>query len=163
MENVHFDVRIRHSTANTLSDFKACDRQFVPAIGTGTLPFGCPGCSAVSGAGWLTFGGFDEGHLYRLERQPRGLFLRSCAKFRWDICRGIRGRSNGSTINGTGGSPGPNTANALSKGTTGNNLGAPQTSGAGSAPASHGNAVDTPAAKAATQSLGNTDAGVLKK
>ena len=90
MENVHFDVRIRHSTANTLSDFKACDRQFVPAIGTGTLPFGCPGCSAVSGAGWLTFGGFDEGHLYRLERQPRGLFLRSCAKFRWDICRIIR-------------------------------------------------------------------------
>ena len=70
---------------------------------------------------------------------------------------------SGSTINGTGGSPGPNTANALSKGTTGNNLGAPQTSGAGSAPASHGNAVDTPAAKAATQSLGNTDAGVLKK
>ena len=71
--------------------------------------------------------------------------------------------SNGSTISGTGGSPAPNTANALGKGTTGNNLGAPQTSGAGSAPASHGNAVDTPAAKAATQSLGNTDAGVLKK
>ena len=71
--------------------------------------------------------------------------------------------SNGSTISGTGGSPGPNTANALGKGTTGNNLGAPQTSGAGSAPASHGNAVDTPAANAATQSLGNTDAGVLKK
>jgi hypothetical protein len=71
--------------------------------------------------------------------------------------------SNGSTISGTGGSPGPNTANALGKGTTGNNLGAPQTSGAGAAPASHGNAVDTPAANTATQSLGNTDAGVLKK
>jgi len=71
--------------------------------------------------------------------------------------------SNGSTISGTGGSPGPNTANALGKGTSGNNLGAPQTSGAGPAPASHGNAVETPAAKAATQSLGNTDAGVLKK
>lgn len=71
--------------------------------------------------------------------------------------------SNGSTISGTGGSPGPNTANALGKGTTGNNLGVPQTSGAGAAPASHRNAVDTPAANAATQSLGNTDAGVLKK
>src|SRR3954467_8280604 len=71
--------------------------------------------------------------------------------------------SNGSTISGTGGSPGPNTANALGKGTTGNNLGSPQTSGIGAAPASHGNAVDTPAANAATQSLGNTDAGVLKK
>ena len=71
--------------------------------------------------------------------------------------------SNGSTISGTGGAPGPNTANALGKRTTGNNLGAPQTGGAGTAPASHGNAVDTPAANAATQSLGNTDAGVLKK
>jgi hypothetical protein len=71
--------------------------------------------------------------------------------------------SNGSTISGTGGSPGPNTASALGKGTTGNNLGVPQTGGAGPAPASHGNAVDTPAANAATQSLGNTDAGVLKK
>lgn len=71
--------------------------------------------------------------------------------------------SNGSTIRGTGGSPGPNTSNALSHGTTGSNLGVPQTGGAGPAPASHGNAVDTPAANRATQSLGNTDAGVLKK
>ena len=71
--------------------------------------------------------------------------------------------SNGSTISGTEDTPGPNTANALGKGTTGNNLGAPQTNSAGPAPASHGNAVDTPAANAATQSLGNTDAGVLKK
>lgn len=53
--------------------------------------------------------------------------------------------------------------NALGKSTTGNNLGVPQTGGAGPAQASHGNAVDTPAANAATQSLGNTDAGVLKK
>ena len=30
-------------------------------------------------------------------------------------------------------------------------------------PGSHGNAVNTPAANAATQSLSNTDAGVLKK
>ena len=71
--------------------------------------------------------------------------------------------SNGSTISGTGGSPGPNTANALGKGTTGNRLGVPQTSGTGAAPASHGNAVDTPAANAATQSLSNTDTGILKK
>ena len=51
----------------------------------------------------------------------------------------------------------------LGKGTTGNNLGAPQTSVTGTAPASHGNAVDTPAANAATQSLSNTDTGILKK
>jgi hypothetical protein len=61
--------------------------------------------------------------------------------------------SNGSTISGTGGSPGPNTSNALGHGTTGNNLGAPQTGVAPGAAASHGNAVDTPAANAATQSL----------
>jgi hypothetical protein len=71
--------------------------------------------------------------------------------------------SNGSTISGTGGSPGPNTSSALNHGTTGNNLGAPQAGAGGTAPASHGNAVDTPAAKAAIQNLGNTDAGVLKK
>jgi hypothetical protein len=71
--------------------------------------------------------------------------------------------SNGSTVSGTGGSPGPNTSNTLSHGTTGNKMGAPQSSPASGAAASHGNAVDTPAANAATQSLGNTDAGVLKK
>jgi hypothetical protein len=71
--------------------------------------------------------------------------------------------SNGSTINGTGGSPGPNTANALSRGTTGNVMGGPHTSRPDAPAASHGNAVDTPAANAAAQSLGNTDAGVLKK
>lgn len=71
--------------------------------------------------------------------------------------------SNGTTVSGTGGSPGPNTANALKHGTTGKNLGAPQTGGGAPAPASHGNAVDTPAANAAIQNLGNTDAGVLKK
>ena len=68
--------------------------------------------------------------------------------------------SNGQTINGTGGAAGPNTGNALSHGSTGNNMGpASATQGA----ASHGNAVDTPAANSATNSLGNTDAGVLKK
>jgi len=67
--------------------------------------------------------------------------------------------SNGGTISGTGGSPGPSTSNALAHGTTGNNLGALQTGGTPSVAASHGNAVDTPTANAATQSLGNTDAG----
>ena len=70
--------------------------------------------------------------------------------------------SSGSTINGTGGSPGPNTSNALNHGTTGNNMGSPQTGTGAAAPASHSNAVDTPAANAAIQNLGNTDAGVLK-
>jgi hypothetical protein len=71
--------------------------------------------------------------------------------------------SNGSTISGTGGSPGPNTSNALGKGSTGNNLGTSHTPSAGGPAASTGNAVNTPAANRATQSLGNTDAGVLKK
>jgi hypothetical protein len=72
--------------------------------------------------------------------------------------------SNGSTINGTGGSPGPNTLNALDHGTTGNNLGTVQNNSApGPGAGTHGNAVDTPAAQSATQSLGNTDTGVLKK
>ena len=71
--------------------------------------------------------------------------------------------SNGNTLSGTGGSPGPNTSNALGHGTTGNNMGTPQTGVAPGAAASHGNAVDTPAANSATQSLGNTDTGILKK
>ena len=71
--------------------------------------------------------------------------------------------SNGSTISGTGGSPGPNTLNALRHGTTGNNLGAPPTGSRAPAGASRGNAVDTPAANRATQSLGNTDTGILRK
>ena len=68
--------------------------------------------------------------------------------------------SNGQTINGTGGSPGPNTSNALSHGTTGSNMGA--VSATQGAP-SHGNAVDTPAANSAANSLGNTNTGILKK
>jgi hypothetical protein len=72
--------------------------------------------------------------------------------------------SNGSTINGTGGSPGPNTSDALSHGTTGSNMGTVQNNSVpGSAAGTHGNAVDTPAAQSATQSLGNTDTGILKK
>jgi hypothetical protein len=71
--------------------------------------------------------------------------------------------SSGSTLSGTGGSPGPNTSSALNHGTSGNVMGTPKVGTAASGAASHGNAVDTPAANAATQSLGNTDAGVLKK
>ena len=70
--------------------------------------------------------------------------------------------SNRSTISGTGGSPGPNTSNALHHGTTGNNLGT-QNGTSGPAAGTHGNSVDTPAAQSATQSLGNTDTGILKK
>ena len=70
--------------------------------------------------------------------------------------------SNGSTISGTGGAPGPNTSNALNRGTTGNNMGVPSNDRSGAA-ASHNKAVNTPAANAATQSLGNTDTGILKK
>lgn len=66
--------------------------------------------------------------------------------------------SNGSTINGTVGSPGANTSNALNRGTTGNNQGVQ----ANPSPAA-GNAVNTPAANAAVQSLGNTDTAILKK
>jgi hypothetical protein len=71
--------------------------------------------------------------------------------------------SNGNTISGTGGSPGPNNSNSLNRGTTGSNMGAPQTGAGATAPVSHGNAVDTPAANAAIQNLGNTDARFLKK
>jgi hypothetical protein len=72
--------------------------------------------------------------------------------------------SNGSTINGTGGTPGSNTSNALNHGTTGNNLGATTTTpNVSPGPASTGNAVNTPAANQATQSLGSTDTGILKK
>jgi hypothetical protein len=69
--------------------------------------------------------------------------------------------SNGSTISGTGGSPGPNTSNALNRGTTENVMGGNQTNPS-SAPASLA-AVSTPAANSAVNSLSNTDAGVLKK
>ncbi len=71
--------------------------------------------------------------------------------------------SNGSTISGTGGSPGPNTSNALNHGTTGNNIGTPQNGASVPAAGTHGNAVDTPTAQSATKSLGNTDTGILKK
>jgi len=68
--------------------------------------------------------------------------------------------SSGQAVNGTGGSPGPNTSNALSHGTTGNNMGATPTN---QAPAPAGNAVNTSAANSATNNLGNTNTGILKK
>lgn len=68
--------------------------------------------------------------------------------------------SNGATLSGTGGSPGPNTSNAKSQGTTGDRLGAAPRGqdGGGSRPA-----YNSPAANTAVQQLGNTDTGILKK
>jgi hypothetical protein len=67
--------------------------------------------------------------------------------------------SRGSTINDTGGSPRPNTSNALGRGTTGNNLRVNESSaGAGSQIT-----YDTPAAKSAINKLGNTNTGIMKK
>ena len=68
--------------------------------------------------------------------------------------------STGHTISGTAGSSGPNPGNALSHGATGND---PDASSVTPAPSSHDNAVDTPAASKAANSLGNTDTGILKK
>jgi hypothetical protein len=68
--------------------------------------------------------------------------------------------SNGTTINGTGGSPGPNNSNALNHGTTGNNLGGGGTKPNTSSPSA---AVDTPAANRAVDTLSNPDTGILKK
>jgi hypothetical protein len=68
--------------------------------------------------------------------------------------------STGHTISGTAGSSGPNTGNAISQGATGIDVGA---SSVTQAPTSHDNAVDTPAANNATNSLSNTDTGILKK
>jgi hypothetical protein len=48
----------------------------------------------------------------------------------------------------------------MSQGATGSDAGA---SSVTQAPTSHDNAVDTPAANNATNSLGNTDTGILKK
>jgi hypothetical protein len=68
--------------------------------------------------------------------------------------------STGHTISGTAGSSGPNSGNALSHGGTGSDTDASSvTQGA----TSHDNAVDTPAANNATNSLSNTDTGILKK
>lgn len=75
---------------------------------------------------------------------------------------GYAGRtlSTGHTISGTADSSGPNIGNAISQSATSGDAGA---SSVTEAPTPHDNAVDTPAAKKATNSLGNTDTGILKK
>ena len=64
------------------------------------------------------------------------------------------------TISGTAGSSPANTGNAFTHGGTGSDVDA---SSVKQAPTSHDNAVDTPAANKATNSLGNIDTGILKK
>jgi hypothetical protein len=68
--------------------------------------------------------------------------------------------STGHAISGTASPSGPNPGSALSHGAS---SGDGDASSVTQAPTSHDNAVDTPAAKNATNSLGNTDPGVLKK
>jgi len=67
--------------------------------------------------------------------------------------------STGHSISGTGASSGPNLGNALSHAATGD----ADASSVSPAPASHDNAVDTPAAERAIKNLGNTEIGILKK
>jgi hypothetical protein len=71
--------------------------------------------------------------------------------------------SSSGTVNGTGGSPGPNTSNALSHGTTGNNLGNPGNNSNTATESSSGTSYNNPTANQAVKSLGNTDTGILKK
>jgi hypothetical protein len=68
--------------------------------------------------------------------------------------------STGHTISGTAGSSDPNPGNALGQAAKGSD---PDASSVTQAPTSHDNAVDTPAANNATDNLGNTDTGILKK
>jgi hypothetical protein len=67
--------------------------------------------------------------------------------------------STGHSISGTAGSSGPSTGDVLSHGATGDT----DASSVTQAPTSHDNAVDTPAANEAMNSLGNTHTGILKK
>jgi hypothetical protein len=67
--------------------------------------------------------------------------------------------STGHAISGTAGSSGPTPGNALSHAATGDG----DASSVTQPPTSHDNAVDTPAAKDATNSLSNTDTGILRK
>ena len=67
--------------------------------------------------------------------------------------------STGHSISGTAGSSDPTPGNALSHAATGD----ADASSVTQPPTSHDNAVDTPAAKDAANSLSNTDTGVLKK
>jgi hypothetical protein len=67
--------------------------------------------------------------------------------------------STGHTVSGTVGSSGPTPGNALGHGASGD----ADASSVAQPPTSHDNAVDTPAAKNATNSLSNTDTGILRK
>ena len=69
--------------------------------------------------------------------------------------------SGSGTVNGTGGSPGPNTSNALNHQTTGNRLGGPDRNenNGSSSPAS--GYVNDPTMNKAVRDLGNTDTGIV--
>ncbi|MGY4435158.1 hypothetical protein ACVWWO_007635 [Bradyrhizobium sp. F1.13.1] len=69
--------------------------------------------------------------------------------------------SSSGTVNGTGGSPGPNTSNALNHQTTGNRLGDParNENNGSSTPAS--GYVNDPTMNKAVQDLGNTNTGIV--
>ena len=67
--------------------------------------------------------------------------------------------STGHTLSGTAGSSGPTPGNALSHAATGD----ADASSVTQPSTSHDNAVDTPAAEDATNSLSNTNTGILKK
>ncbi|WP_143274100.1 hypothetical protein [Bradyrhizobium canariense] len=69
--------------------------------------------------------------------------------------------SGSGTVNGTGGSPGPNTSNALNHETTGNRLGNParNENNGFSSPAS--GYVNDPTMNKAVQDLGNTNTGIV--
>ena len=67
--------------------------------------------------------------------------------------------STGHAISGTAGSSGPAPGNSLGHAATGD----PDASSVTQPPTSHDNAVDTPAAKDATNSLSNTNTGILRK
>lgn len=69
--------------------------------------------------------------------------------------------SSSGTVNGTGGSPGPNTSNALNHQTAGNRLGTPDRNenNGSSSPAS--GYVTDPTMNKAVQDLGNTNTGIV--
>jgi len=67
--------------------------------------------------------------------------------------------STGHTVSGTAGSSGPTPGNALSHAATGD----ADASSVTQPSTSHDNAVDTPVAEDATNSLSNTNTGILKK
>ena len=69
--------------------------------------------------------------------------------------------SSSGTVNGTGGSPGPNTSNALNYQTTGNRLGNPaRNENNGSSTPASGYVTD-PTMNKAVQDLGNTNTGIV--